>query len=77
VGELDRIRWHCRRGMLELDIVLERFLMDVLPTLSDEEREAFKVLLECSDNDLWDLVCGRAEPDTGPQARIIERLRAL
>jgi succinate dehydrogenase flavin-adding protein (antitoxin of CptAB toxin-antitoxin module) len=77
MGELDRIRWHCRRGLLELDIVLDRFLRQPLEALSTEELDAFKLLLQFSDNDLWDLVSGRAQPDAGPQARVVQRLRAL
>ena len=77
MGELDRIRWHCRRGLLELDIVLDRFLRQSLATLSQEELDAFKLLLQFSDNDLWDLVSGRTQPAAGPQARVVELLRAL
>ena len=77
MSELDRIRWHCRRGLLELDLVLARFLDQVLPRLSPEELEGFKRLLQCSDNDLWDLVTGRLEPAPGLEARLVALLRAL
>jgi succinate dehydrogenase flavin-adding protein (antitoxin of CptAB toxin-antitoxin module) len=77
VGEFDRIRWHCRRGLLELDIVLDRFLQGSLATLTTEELEAFKLLLQYSDNDLWDLVSGRSQPAAGAQARVVNLLRAL
>jgi succinate dehydrogenase flavin-adding protein (antitoxin of CptAB toxin-antitoxin module) len=77
VSELDRIRWHCRRGLLELDLVLARFLEQVLPRLSDQEVEGFKRLLQRSDNDLWDLVAGRLEPEPGLEAGLVERLRSL
>ena len=75
MAELDRIRWRCRRGLLELDIVLGRFLDQELDALSPAERDAFKALLELSDNDLWDLVSGRSEPDARrPQdARCVRR----
>ena len=75
MGDLDRIRWHCRRGLLELDIILERFVDEQLVALDADEREGFKALLELSDNDLWDLVCGRREPEGGLQDRLIRRLR--
>ena len=75
MSELDRIRWQCRRGLLELDLVLARFQERVLPGLSPEEVEGFKRLLQCSDNDLWDLVAGRLEPAPGLEARLVERLR--
>jgi antitoxin CptB len=75
MAELDRIRWHCRRGLLELDLVLSRFLDREFGSLSPAEQAAFKVLLELSDNDLWDLVSGRADPGAGPQGRVVARLR--
>ncbi len=77
MAELDRIRWRCRRGLLELDLVLTRFLDRELGSLTVGELEAFKALLDFSDNDLWELVAGRLEPDAGPQQRVVERLRAL
>jgi len=77
MAELDRIRWRCRRGMLELDLVLNRFLDRRLASLTREEREAFKALLELSDIELWDLVSGRATPPGGLQARLLRDLRDL
>jgi succinate dehydrogenase flavin-adding protein (antitoxin of CptAB toxin-antitoxin module) len=59
MAERDRIRWRCRRGLLELDIILGRFLDQELDALCPAELDAFKALLELSDNDLWDLVAGR------------------
>lgn len=75
MSELDRIRWHCRRGMLELDLVLARFLDRHFADLGPPEREAFKALLEYPDNDLWDLVAGRAEPGPGAEAAVLALLR--
>jgi len=76
MSELDRIRWHCRRGLLELDIVLARFLQRHLEQLSETERQAFKRLLQCSDNDLWDMVSGRLDaPCEGVEVRVLELLR--
>jgi succinate dehydrogenase flavin-adding protein (antitoxin of CptAB toxin-antitoxin module) len=77
VGELDRIRWHCRRGLLELDLVLGGFQERVLPGLAPAELEAFKRLLARSDNDLWDLVTGRLEPEPGLEADLVRTLREL
>jgi antitoxin CptB len=75
MGKLDRIRWHCRRGMLELDLVLARFLERDFAALSEAQQEAFKAVLEYPDNDLWDLVCGRMSPPPGEMAGVVERLR--
>jgi antitoxin CptB len=56
----DRVRWHCRRGLLELDIVLSKFLDKHYATLSAEQKSVFKELLELPDNDLWDLLSGKS-----------------
>ena len=63
MSESDRVRWHCRRGMLELDLVLARFLERHYATLTPGQHAAFKTLLEYSDNDLWAVVSGHGEPD--------------
>jgi len=77
MSEQDRIRWHCRRGLLELDIVLSRFLDRHLAGLSASETEAFKRLLLRSDNDLWDMVSGRLDAAPGSEeARVLALLRA-
>ena len=75
MAEHDRIRWRCRRGLLELDLVLERFLARRFDGLDDELRRRFDELLDEPDNDLLDLALGRAEP--APRYRaIVEMLRA-
>lgn len=57
--ELERARWRCRRGMLELDIVLQRFLDRDYLQLNNQQLEQFERLLDLPDNDLWDLITGR------------------
>jgi len=59
-AERKRLRWRCRRGMRELDVLLERYLRDAWPTASPERRAAFRSLLELADPDLADLCLGRA-----------------
>jgi antitoxin CptB len=73
---LNRIRWRSRRGMLENDLVLTRFL-DVRGTLMTEDEVAMlDRLLDLSDNDLWDLIAGRQEPDDASVGPLLELLRA-
>ena len=57
--ELERARWRCRRGMLELDIVLQRFMDQYYRQLSKDEISQLESLLSFADNDLWDLICER------------------
>ncbi len=73
---LNRIRWHCRRGLLELDIVLERFVDVHYARLSEEERRAFLELLDYPDVDLWHLVSRRSELDIPRLRPVLEKLRA-
>ncbi|MET0218686.1 MAG: succinate dehydrogenase assembly factor 2 [Burkholderiales bacterium] len=63
MSELDRVRWHCRRGMLELDLILNRFLDQHLSSLTGDELKRFKEVLEFEDDDLWHVLSGRAEVD--------------
>ena len=77
MSEMDRIRWRCRRGLLELDLVLRACVECVLPRMTPAEIEAFKALLERSDNDMWDLINGRLEPGPGLETHLIELLRSL
>ena len=72
MSEADRIRWQCRRGMLELDLVLAKFLDHRLETLSPGDRAAFKRLLEYPDNDLWDFVTGQMPAPDPATARVIK-----
>ncbi len=57
--EFERARWRCRRGMLELDIVLQRFMDHHYSQLDEQELEQLERLLSLADNDLWDLITGR------------------
>jgi antitoxin CptB len=73
---LRRIRWRCRRGMLENDIVLTRFLDACGESLSDDDVESLDALLDLPDNALWDVIAGRVEPERA-HAAFVARLRAL
>jgi len=75
-GRLNRIRWRSRRGMLENDLVLTRFL-DVRGTrMTEEEVAMLDRLLDLSDNELWDLIAGRREPLDPSVLPLLEQLRA-
>jgi antitoxin CptB len=75
VHELARLRWHCRRGMKELDVVLESYLTLHYADASAEDRKAFAALLELSDPELLYQLTGRAPSADETQARVIEILR--
>jgi antitoxin CptB len=71
-----RLRWRSRRGLLELDIVFERFWAGEGRSLSAAQNLAFARLLEMPDNDLLDLVMGRTETPDGELRDLVGKLRA-
>jgi antitoxin CptB len=75
MSELDRVRWHCRRGMLELDLMLQRFLDAHLASLSPDEMERFKEVLDLQDGDLWQILSGREEIDDPRLEAIVLMIR--
>ena len=74
--ELNRLRWRCRRGLLENDLILARFLAARGATMSLDEIAALGRLLDLADNELWDLLAGRAEPDDAALRPLVAALRA-
>lgn len=74
--ELSRLRWRCRRGTLELDLLCERFLADIYPSLKIEERRIFDEILNATDPLIMAWISGRAVPERPEFMRIIQRLRS-
>ena len=74
---LNRLRWRCRRGLLENDLILTRFLDARGDAITDQEVAALDVLLEMSDNELWDLLSGREEPADAAVAPLLAHLKAI
>ena len=57
------LRWACRRGMLELDVLLKNFLEESYPALTLAEQQLFTKLLACSDQDLFEWFMRKKQPD--------------
>ncbi|MEP7181587.1 MAG: succinate dehydrogenase assembly factor 2 [Betaproteobacteria bacterium] len=74
--DLNRLRWRCRRGLLENDLILTRFLDARGEELTEGELAALDRLLDLPDNELWDLLSGRAEPAGPGDEPILRALRA-
>ena len=53
-----RLRWHCRRALLELDLVFTRFLEQGFDSLTEAQLADLEDLLLCEDHDLWAMVNG-------------------
>jgi len=69
-----RLKWKCRRGLLELDLVLQDF---VARHLQEKDVNDLNELLDLEDNDLWDIVSGRSDRFEERFGGIVERLRAV
>ena len=67
----NRLKWKCRRGLLELDLVLERYMK------ANPQDERLSELLDLPDNDLWDIVAGRSENYQPHLKDVVARLRAV
>lgn len=76
-ASMQRMRWRSRRGLLELDIVLGRFVEAHYAQLNEPERQAFEALLDMPDNPLWDMIAGRQEAAQGEQQALLEKIRAV
>ncbi len=70
--EHGRLRWHCRRGMKELDVLLERWLERGWPEADAGARLAFEWLLEQPDPDLADWLIGGARPVDAAHAALVD-----
>jgi antitoxin CptB len=68
---INRLRWACRRGMLELDLVLGPFLDNVFPGLDEADQLLFEKLLEAEDQDLFRWFLGNGEPDDPDNKKIV------
>jgi antitoxin CptB len=73
---LDRLRWRCRRGMLENDLILSRFLDSRGAAITEDEVAALDRLLDLGDNDLWDLLSGHRVPADDAILTLLRSLRA-
>ena len=70
------LRWSCRRGMLELELILSRFLTQGLPQLTAAERVGFARLLTYPDPDLFTWLMGQTVPDDAEIAHLVTTIRA-
>ena len=77
-AELRRLAWRCKRGLLELDIVLQRFVAQYYAGLSVAEISAFDAMLALPDNDFWALVSSEnAQPINLETLAVINKIKTL
>lgn len=72
--EARRLLWRCRRGMKELDVLLERFARCELPGSTSEQRDTLARFLELPDPLLVDYLLGQAIPPDPQLARLVQRI---
>lgn len=70
-----RIRFQTRRGLLELDIVLKRFMANEFEQLSDEELSLFVEILALEDQEFLALINQAEQPKRAEFAPILEKIR--
>ena len=70
-----RLRWSCRRGMLELDLLLDGFLEHGFSQLDARGRETFKRLLDYPDTTLLQLLMGQMQSSDRDVAHVVEHIR--
>jgi antitoxin CptB len=73
-GELGRLRWRCRRGMRELDVLLTRYVEEEYRDSAPELQAAFRRLLEAQDPVIWDYFLGRQPTHDAELAALIRRI---
>lgn len=75
IHEGKRLRWACRRGMLELDVLLGNFLDSGYPDLNDDDKLLFVNLLHCTDPELFSWLLGKETPADPGLRKITEIIR--
>ncbi len=76
-ADYNRVIWASRRGMLELDLVLEPFVKDAYRTLSSRDQARYRKLLECEDQELFGWFLGRLRPEDEELAGIVDTVLAF
>lgn len=75
--ELSRLRWLCRRGMKELDVVMSGYLEQYYTTASSKDQALFRDLLKLQDPELYGLLLGRSAIGNPELERFMEFLRGM
>jgi antitoxin CptB len=76
-ARIGRLKWHCRRALLELDLVFQRFWERYGDDLDVQSEAVLTRLLELEDHDLWAFVSGRKVTDDSQMMSMIVRLREI
>lgn len=77
MGENSRLRWLCRRGMKELDLLMTRYLDTQYSRASEIEKQSFRDLLALPDPDLYSLLLGREAAATRRIESLAQTIRKM
>ncbi|WP_062269187.1 succinate dehydrogenase assembly factor 2 [Endozoicomonas arenosclerae] len=69
-----RLQWHSRRGMLELDVLLEPFTNEAFKSLSEEDQRVYLKLIDCEDPDLFAWFMGDGRPQDPALAAMVDKV---
>jgi antitoxin CptB len=75
--QLARLRWQCRRGTKELDLLLQRYLDSGYLLADDEEKALFVELLALEDDELVAVLMGEMEVETGELKLLVEKIKTF
>lgn len=75
MSELSRLKWRCRRGMKELDVLFENYLEQHYPKADAAERAAFNTVIEMDDPDIYAICLRRMAPPDEVKV-IFDKLKA-
>jgi len=75
MNQLAKLRWQCRRGTKELDLLLQRYLETGYLEADDEEKAQFVQLLELEDDELLGILMGELEAEAGELKFLLEKIR--
>ena len=72
-----RLRWRCRRGIKEMDLLLDKFLSDIYPQLDAADKKRFELFLNETDPDILAWVTGKSLPDDPAYQKFVSYLQNI
>ena len=77
MSDMSRLRWRCRRGTKELDIVMNRYLQERYETASVEEQATFNALLDIEDPIIFDWLMDKTQSEDANLQALVETLKVI
>lgn len=73
---INQLRWACRRGLLELDLLLNSYVDKVYAQLTDVEKRQFISLLDMQDQEMYEMLSGKTSPNDKQLAELLAKIRS-